>query len=144
VTAGVLTSDFLLRLPLDEFWPGVHLAPYFFAGFGGILLGSGGEGHSVDQTFTVTNSAGVTREGHSQVVASARSDRTLAMIACLATSAEVSSIALRPTSGFLAKPVTTLSMGLRITLSRSISASDTRSKRNKEGKISAELEICPA
>ena len=52
----------MLRLPLDDFWPGVHLAPYFFAGFGGILLGSGGEGRSVSETFTVTNEAGVTRD----------------------------------------------------------------------------------
>jgi hypothetical protein len=44
VAAGVLTGDFMLRLPLDDFWPGVHLAPYFFAGLGGIILGSGGEG----------------------------------------------------------------------------------------------------
>ena len=29
VAAGVLTGDFLLRLPLDDFWPSVHLAPYF-------------------------------------------------------------------------------------------------------------------
>jgi hypothetical protein len=31
VAAGVLTGDFMLRLPLDDFWPSVHLAPYFFA-----------------------------------------------------------------------------------------------------------------
>jgi hypothetical protein len=62
VAAGVLTGDFMLRLPLDDFWPGVHLAPYFFAGLGGIILGSGGEGHSVSETVTVTNSAGVSRD----------------------------------------------------------------------------------
>src|SRR3984957_19500371 len=44
VAAGVLTGDVLLRLPLDDFWPGVHLAPYFFAGLGGIILGGGDEG----------------------------------------------------------------------------------------------------
>src|SRR5260370_3822378 len=34
-----------------------------FAGFGGILLGGGGEGGSVSQTFTVTNNAtGQTRQ----------------------------------------------------------------------------------
>ena len=43
VAAGVITGDFMLRLPLDDFWPGVHLAPYVFAGFGGILLGGGGK-----------------------------------------------------------------------------------------------------
>jgi hypothetical protein len=63
VAAGVLTGDFMLRLPLDDFWPGVHLAPYFFAGFGGILLGGdNGNQHSVSETFTVTNSAGVSRD----------------------------------------------------------------------------------
>jgi len=63
VAAGVLTGDFMLRLPLDDFWPSVHLAPYFFAGLGGIIVGGGGsEGRSVNETFTVTNSAGVSRD----------------------------------------------------------------------------------
>jgi hypothetical protein len=62
VAAGILTGDFMLRLPLDDFWPGVHLAPYFFAGLGGIIVGGGGEGHSVSETFTVTNAAGETRD----------------------------------------------------------------------------------
>jgi hypothetical protein len=62
VAAGILTGDFLLRLPLDDFWPNVHLAPYGFVGLGGILLGDGGEGRSVSETFTVTNSAGVSRQ----------------------------------------------------------------------------------
>ena len=62
MAAGVLTGDFMLRLPLDDFWPSVHLAPYFFAGLGGIIVGSGGEGHSVSETFTVTNAAGETRD----------------------------------------------------------------------------------
>ena len=30
--AGVITGDFILRLPLDDFWPSVHLAPYIFGG----------------------------------------------------------------------------------------------------------------
>jgi hypothetical protein len=47
----------LLRYPLDEVWPGVHLAPYIFAGFGGILLGSDGEKRTVSESFTVTNNA---------------------------------------------------------------------------------------
>src|SRR5215471_14680017 len=62
VASGVINADVLLRLPLDDFWPGVHLAPYAFGGFGGILLGSGGEGRTVSETFTVTNSAGVSRQ----------------------------------------------------------------------------------
>jgi len=62
VAAGVITGDFMLRLPLDDFWPGVHLAPYGFVGLGGILIGGGGEGRSVSETFTVTNAAGVSRE----------------------------------------------------------------------------------
>ena len=62
VAAGVINSDFLLRLPLDDFWPGVHLAPYAFGGFGGIFAGGGGQGRSFSETFTVTNSAGVTKD----------------------------------------------------------------------------------
>jgi hypothetical protein len=62
VAAGIMTGDFMMRLPLDDFWPGVHLAPYGFAGFGGILLGGGGNDNSVRETFTVTNSAGVSRQ----------------------------------------------------------------------------------
>ncbi len=64
VPAGILTGDFLLRLPLDDFWPNVHLAPYGFVGLGGIILGGGGdEGRSVSENFTVTNNTtGVTRQ----------------------------------------------------------------------------------
>ena len=62
VPAGVITADLMLRLPLDDFWPGIHLAPYTYAGFGGILLGGGGEGRSFSETVTVTNSAGVSRQ----------------------------------------------------------------------------------
>jgi hypothetical protein len=63
VAAGIITADLMLRLPLDDFWPNVHLAPYTFAGFGGIILGGGGEGRSVSETFTVTNNAtGQTRQ----------------------------------------------------------------------------------
>jgi len=40
--AGVLTGDLVLRLPLDDFWPGVHLAPYVFGGGGGVFTGAGG------------------------------------------------------------------------------------------------------
>jgi hypothetical protein len=62
VAAGILVGDGLLRLPLDEFWPGVHLAPYIFGGFGGILLGNNSNARSFSDTFTVTNSAGVSRQ----------------------------------------------------------------------------------
>jgi hypothetical protein len=65
IAAGILTGDFMLRLPLDDFWPTVHLAPYFFAGLGAIIPGggNGGEGHSVSETFIVTNAAtGETRD----------------------------------------------------------------------------------
>jgi hypothetical protein len=53
VAAGVLTGDFMLRLPLDDFWPGVHLAPYLYAGFGGILLGSVGNDNTAEIHRTV-------------------------------------------------------------------------------------------
>jgi hypothetical protein len=59
VGAGVLAGDGLLRLPLDEFWPGVHLAPYLFGGLGGIIVGSGPSA-SFSETFTVTGPITVT------------------------------------------------------------------------------------
>jgi hypothetical protein len=62
VAAGIITGDFMLRLPLDDFWPRVHLAPYVFAGFGGILLGSQGSRNTASETFTVTDAAGVSRQ----------------------------------------------------------------------------------
>jgi hypothetical protein len=41
--AGIITADIILRLPLDDFWSGVHLAPYGIGGFGGLFAGGGGE-----------------------------------------------------------------------------------------------------
>ena len=38
-SAGILTTDLILRLPLDDFWPGVHVAPYAFGGLGAIFGG---------------------------------------------------------------------------------------------------------
>jgi hypothetical protein len=32
------TGYFTTALPLDDFWPGIHLAPCFFAGLGGTVL----------------------------------------------------------------------------------------------------------
>ncbi len=58
VAAGVITADVLLRLPLDDFWPGVHLAPYAFGGFGGILLGGGGNGETFSKTVFVSSTQG--------------------------------------------------------------------------------------
>jgi hypothetical protein len=40
-TAGFVAGDFLLRYPLDSLWPGVHLAPYAFAGVGGFFTDLG-------------------------------------------------------------------------------------------------------
>ena len=64
MAAGVINADVLLRLPLDDYWAGVHLAPYVFGGFGGIFAGGGGEGRTINpQTFTVINNAtGATHE----------------------------------------------------------------------------------
>jgi hypothetical protein len=58
IAAGVINADVLLRLPLDDFWPCVHLAPYAFGGFGGIFVGGGGEGRSFSETVIVSNVAG--------------------------------------------------------------------------------------
>jgi hypothetical protein len=41
--AGIITADIILRVPLDDFWPGVHLAPYGIGGFGGLFAGGGGQ-----------------------------------------------------------------------------------------------------
>jgi hypothetical protein len=38
-SVGVITCDLMWRLPLDDFWPGVHLAPYAFSGLGAIFGG---------------------------------------------------------------------------------------------------------
>ena len=40
VPGGAFTGDFMLRLPLDSYWPNFHLAPYAFVGVGGVFIGS--------------------------------------------------------------------------------------------------------
>jgi hypothetical protein len=40
--AGIVTGDVIMRLPLDDFWPNVHLAPYGIGGGGGVFTGAGG------------------------------------------------------------------------------------------------------
>src|SRR5215472_4507670 len=67
VAAGVLVAEGLLRLPLDDFWPCVHLAPYLFGGFGGILVGSGSSA-GFSETFTVTGPITVTGPNGETVV----------------------------------------------------------------------------
>jgi hypothetical protein len=111
VAAGVLTGDFLLRLPLDSFWPSVHSAPYFFAGLGGIIIGNGGEGHSVSQTFRVTNAAGESRD----VTFTGRRMNSLRKekIGYSPTSAVDSNIGSLPRSGSLVKLVMSSSMGVK-------------------------------
>jgi hypothetical protein len=52
-SAGVITSDLILRLPLDDFWPGVHLAPYAFGGMGAIF--AGGNGSTINTRFPDLN-----------------------------------------------------------------------------------------
>ena len=39
---GIITGDLILRLPLDDFWPNIHLAPYVLGGGGGVFTGAGG------------------------------------------------------------------------------------------------------
>ncbi|MGA8658801.1 MAG: hypothetical protein WB586_21925 [Chthoniobacterales bacterium] len=39
-SAGIMTSDLILRLPLDDFWPAAHLAPYALQGFSAIFGGN--------------------------------------------------------------------------------------------------------
>jgi hypothetical protein len=57
--AGTITAQAALRLPLDDFWCGVHLAPYVFGGFGGLFVGSSG-GRTFSETVTVTGPVTVT------------------------------------------------------------------------------------
>jgi hypothetical protein len=52
-SAGIITSNIVLRLPLDDFWPGVHLAPYVFGGFG--VLFAGGNGETINTRFPELN-----------------------------------------------------------------------------------------
>ena len=60
VAGGVVTGDFMLRLPLDTFWPNFHLAPYAFVGVGGIFIGSPGNGDRefVERTVFVSRTEG--------------------------------------------------------------------------------------
>ena len=51
--AGVISGDILLRLPLDDFWPAVHLAPYVFGGGGGVFTGAGGQ--TINTPFPAVN-----------------------------------------------------------------------------------------
>ena len=71
--AGIVTGDLLLRLPLDDFWPSIHLAPYFIGGGGGLFTGGGGSTintrfQGVNNTFNnasanVTNNRGLGHVG---------------------------------------------------------------------------------
>jgi hypothetical protein len=62
VAGGVVTGDFMLRLPLDAYWPNFHLAPYAFVGVGGIFIGSPGNGNGdrefVERTVFVSRTQG--------------------------------------------------------------------------------------
>jgi hypothetical protein len=51
-SAGVITSDLMLRFPLDDCWPAVHLAPYAFGGFGAIF---GGNSATINTRFSDLN-----------------------------------------------------------------------------------------
>ena len=53
--AGIITAQIILRLPLDDFWPSVHLAPYGIGGFGVLFGGGGGGGQTIDTRFPELN-----------------------------------------------------------------------------------------
>ena len=40
-TTGIISTDLMARLPLDDFWPNVHLAPYGFVGLGALFVDTG-------------------------------------------------------------------------------------------------------
>ena len=141
VAGGVVTGDFLLRLPLDAYWPNIHLAPYFFAGFGAIIIGSPGNGGNhefVERTVFVSRTQGApaNQAVTSQQVGSAVGYRTTFLVAakCSGMSAADSNTALLPILGFSANLVMTSQIWLTTTLSRPISASDTPSEVNKEAR----------
>jgi hypothetical protein len=49
-TSGQVDGDFILRYPLDLVNPNLHLAPYAYAGVGGLFSESGGFGRFVTAT----------------------------------------------------------------------------------------------
>ena len=53
--AGIITAQIILRLPLDDFWPSVHLAPYGIGGFGVLFGGGGGGGQTINTQFPELN-----------------------------------------------------------------------------------------
>jgi hypothetical protein len=53
--AGIITAQIILRLPLDDYWPSVHLAPYGIGGFGALFGGGGGGGQTIDTRFPELN-----------------------------------------------------------------------------------------
>jgi hypothetical protein len=53
--SGIVTGDLLLRLPLDDFWPSIHLAPYLIGGGGGLFTGAGGS--TINTRFAGVNNA---------------------------------------------------------------------------------------
>jgi hypothetical protein len=67
--AGVVTGDFIMRLPLDDFWPSVHLAPYVFGGFGGVFTGAGGN--------TINTSSAAANNRFNNASSNVSSDRIL-------------------------------------------------------------------
>jgi hypothetical protein len=52
--AGIITAQIILRLPLDDYWPSVHLAPYGIGGFGALFGGGGGQ--TINTQFPELNS----------------------------------------------------------------------------------------
>ena len=78
--AGIITSDIILRLPLDEFWSVVHLAPYGFVGFGAIF--GGGDGHTINTQFPELNARfnSVSRGVQSRPLGTSAADSNIALL----------------------------------------------------------------
>ena len=90
---STVTGNLVLRYPLDNKYPNLHLAPYVFGGVGGIFNESNHFTPTWDRSFT------------------GEAPRTKSW----ATSAVVSSTVLRHILDCLLTPVTTLSMGRETT-----------------------------
>ena len=53
-SAGLISADLMARLPLDDFWPNVHLAPYAFVGLGALFVNTEDIG-PIDTPFPALN-----------------------------------------------------------------------------------------
>jgi hypothetical protein len=122
--AGILTGDIILRLPLDDFWPNIHLAPYIIGGGGGLFTGAGS--NTINTRFPELN------QRFNSASSNVENDRGLGHLGV------GSSTGLVPIGESLARPPITGSVAASIisirqlkTLSRPISVSNSPSENSQ-------------